>query len=157
MRAGESAQFVDPAEIPADTDVAKLGQALAQGRRGDLYELMASTAAYGGLRQGDLFALTIGQIATAARVISVDRKVVDIGGKLYLEAPKGRKVAVSWTMHNPLLCDWARYGTYRGTQQSMNAALGGILRAFGYPVAPFGSGGAWLVTGHRSRETEPRR
>ncbi len=52
---------------------------------------MASTAAYSGLRQGELFALTIDQIATAARVITVDRKVVDIGGKLYLEAPKCRK------------------------------------------------------------------
>jgi integrase len=88
---GESAQFVGPAEIPSHADVAKLGQALAQGPRGDLYELMASTAAYSGLRQGELFALTAGQITTAARVITVDRKVVEIGGKLYVEAPKGRK------------------------------------------------------------------
>src|SRR5215472_7765809 len=44
---GESAQFVDPAQIPAAADVAKLGQAL-----GDLYELMVNTAAYSGLRQG---------------------------------------------------------------------------------------------------------
>ena len=86
---GESAQFVDPAEIPAGTDVAKLGQALAV--LADLYELMASTAAYSGLRQGELFALTIDQIATAARVITVDRKVVEVGGKLYVEAPKSRK------------------------------------------------------------------
>ena len=54
--AGESALFVDPAEIPADHDVARLGRALAAGRRGDLGELMASTAAYTGLRQGELFA-----------------------------------------------------------------------------------------------------
>ena len=33
---GESAQFVDPAGIPADADVAGLGQGLAAGRRGDL-------------------------------------------------------------------------------------------------------------------------
>ena len=59
---GESAQFVDPAGIPADADVAGLGQALAAGRRGDLYELMVNTAAYSGLRQGELFALTTGQI-----------------------------------------------------------------------------------------------
>ena len=31
---GESALWVDPAEIPADADVARLGQALAAGRRG---------------------------------------------------------------------------------------------------------------------------
>ena len=89
--AGESAQFVDPAEIPADADVARLGQALAAGRRGDLHELMANTAAYTGLRQGELFALTTGQVAPAARVIDVDRKVIEVAGKLYLEAPKGRK------------------------------------------------------------------
>ena len=89
--AGESALFVDPAEIPADHDVARLGRALAAGRRGDLGELMASTAAYTGLRQGELFALTAAQVAPAARVITVDRKVVEVAGTLYLEAPKGRK------------------------------------------------------------------
>jgi integrase len=89
--AGESALFVDPAEIPADHDVARLGRALARGRRGDLAELMASTAAYTGLRQGELFALTAAQVAPAARVITVDRKVVEVAGTLYLEAPKGRK------------------------------------------------------------------
>ena len=61
------------------------------GGAGDLDELMAYTAAYTGLRQGELFALTIGQVAAAARVITVDRKVVEVGGKLYVEAPKGRK------------------------------------------------------------------
>jgi hypothetical protein len=61
-------------------------------------------------------------------------------------------IAVSWTVHNLLLLDWDRYGAYAGTQQAMNTALGGVLRAFGYPVAPFGSGGAWLVTGRRGTE-----
>ena len=59
---------------------------------------------------------------------------------------------MSWTVHDLLLPDWDRYGTYTGTQQAMNTALGGVLRAFGYPVAPFGSGGAWLVTGRRETE-----
>jgi hypothetical protein len=86
--AGESALFVDPAEIPADHDVARLGRALAAGRRGDLHELMAATAAYAGLRQGELFALTAAQVAPAARVITVDCKVVEVAGKQYLEAPK---------------------------------------------------------------------
>ena len=40
--AGESALWVDPAEIPADADVDKLGQALAAGRRGERDELMAN-------------------------------------------------------------------------------------------------------------------
>jgi predicted DNA-binding transcriptional regulator AlpA len=44
--AGESAQFVDPAEIPDSADVARLGQALARGRYRDPGELMANTAAY---------------------------------------------------------------------------------------------------------------
>ena len=89
--AGEAALFVDPAEIPAGHDVARLGRALARGRRGDLHELMAATAAYTGLRQGELFALTAGQVNPGTRVITVDRKVVEVAGKLYLEAPKGRK------------------------------------------------------------------
>ena len=52
---------------------------------------MAHVAAYAGLRQGELFALTAGQIDPAARVIDVDRKVIEVGGKLLTGAPKGRK------------------------------------------------------------------
>ena len=89
---GESDQFVDPAEIPAGHDVARLGQALAAGpRRGELHELMANLAAYSGLRQGEEFALAIGQITPARRVIDVDRKVVEVGGKLLTGLPKGCK------------------------------------------------------------------
>ena len=61
-------------------------------------------------------------------------------------------IAVSWTVHNLLLLDRDRYGTYTGTQQAMNTALGRVLHAFGYAVTPFGSGGAWLVTGRRGTE-----
>jgi hypothetical protein len=89
--AGESVFWVDPAEVPADADVAALGQALAAGLRGDREELMAVTAAYSGLRWGELAALTIGQVDLAARVISVDRKVVEVGGHLYVEPSKNRK------------------------------------------------------------------
>ena len=93
MVAGESVLFVDPAEIPAHADVAKLGQALAAApARGQLYELMANLAAYTGLRWGELAALTITQIDQAARVITVDRKVVEIGGRLFGETPKNRKL-----------------------------------------------------------------
>ena len=88
---GESALWVGPAEIPAGADIGKLGQALAAGRHGERDELMASTAAYSGLRWGELTALTIGQTDTAGRVITVDRKVIEVAGHLYIEAPKNRK------------------------------------------------------------------
>jgi len=90
--AGESGLWVDPAEIPDAGDIAKLGQALAAGRHGDRDELMASTAAYSGLRWGELTALTTGQVDAAARVITVDRKVIEVAGHLYIEAPKNRKM-----------------------------------------------------------------
>jgi integrase len=89
--AGESALFVDPGEIPAGADVARLGQALAAGRHGDRDELMAATAAYSGLRWGELTALTSAQIDPAARIVAVDRKVIEVDGRLYLEAPRNRK------------------------------------------------------------------
>ena len=89
--AGESGLWVDPAEIPAGGDIGKLGRALAAGLHGERDELMANTAAYSGLRWGELTALTIAQIDTAARVITVDRKVVEVAGHLYIEAPKNRK------------------------------------------------------------------
>ncbi len=43
---------------------------------------------------------------------------------------------MSWTAHDLLLLDWDRCGTYAGTQQAMNTALGSVLRAFEYPVIP---------------------
>lgn len=89
--AGEAAQWVDPAEIPSDDDVAKLGRFLTTGTYGDRGELMANAAAYSGLRWGELIALTVQQIDQAARAIAVDRKMIEVAGRLYLEAPKGRK------------------------------------------------------------------
>jgi integrase len=53
---------------------------------------MANTAAYSGLRWGELVALTIAQVDQLARVITVDRKVVEVAGHLYVEAPKNRKL-----------------------------------------------------------------
>jgi hypothetical protein len=80
-----------------------------------------------------------------------------LGGVCLLAAPAESGtghggIAVSWTVHNLLLPDRDRYGTYTGTQQAMNTALGGVLRTSGYPVTPAGSGGAWLVTGRRETE-----
>ena len=89
--AGESALWVDPAEIPSHDDVARLGRALGAGVRGSRDELMANTAAYSGLRWGELAALTTAQIDPTARVIAVDRKVVEVAGHLFVEAPKNRK------------------------------------------------------------------
>ena len=54
---------------------------------------MANTAAYRGLRWGELTALTIPQVDRAARVITVDRKVVEVAGHLYIE--KRRRTASS--------------------------------------------------------------
>ena len=90
--AGESAQWVGPAEIPSDSDVVRLGRALSAGARGDLDELMASVAAYTGVRWGELTDLTVSQVHhQSARVIAVDRKVVEVAGHLFIEAPKNRK------------------------------------------------------------------
>jgi integrase len=89
--AGESVLWVDPAEVPADDDIVKLGRALAVGRHGERDELMANTAAYSGLRWGELTALTMDQVDTETRMIVVDRKVIEVAGHLYVEAPKGRK------------------------------------------------------------------
>jgi hypothetical protein len=70
------------------------------------------------------------------------------------EAGMGRSgISVSWTAHDLLLRDQSRYSTYRDTHQAMNVALGCVLRALGYRLMRFGSGGAWLVTGHRGQGT----
>lgn len=84
--AGESALWVDPAEIPSVDDVERLGKALAAGPHGERDQLMANTAAYSGLRRGEIASLTVPQMDTAARVITVDRKVVEVAGHLYVEA-----------------------------------------------------------------------
>jgi hypothetical protein len=59
-------------------------------------------------------------------------------------------IAVSWTTHNLLTLDRDRGHEQQGAQQAMNRALASVLKALGYQVSPFGTGGASLVT-------EPRR
>jgi integrase len=78
--AGESNLWVDPPEIPSSDDVAGLGKALAAGKHGWRDELMMNTAAYSGLRWGELAALTADQVDSDGRVIAVDRKVVEVAG-----------------------------------------------------------------------------
>ena len=67
-------------------------------------------------------------------------------------------VVVSWTTHDLLSRDWARYGTHRAVQEVMNRALADVLHVLGYEIRPFGSGGTWLVTGRCSpdEQTGPR-
>jgi integrase len=78
--AGESVLWVGPSEIPSDGDIGQLGRALAGGAQGERHEPMANVAAYSGLRWGEIAALTIAQVDQAARVITVDRKVVELPG-----------------------------------------------------------------------------
>jgi integrase len=80
--AGESGLWIDPAEIPSGDDIAKLGHALREGTLGGRDELMANVAAYSGLRWGEIAALTVAQVSQAARVITIDRKVVEVSGRL---------------------------------------------------------------------------
>jgi integrase len=133
--AGESVLWVDPAEIPSDDDVLRLGRALAAGRHGDRDELMANTATYTGLRWGELVALTIPQIDQAARVITVDRKVVEVAGYLYVEAPKNHKHRRTiYPRHTPggyPLADKlaARIGQARAEQVAGTNPLGLIFRS----------------------------
>jgi hypothetical protein len=62
-------------------------------------------------------------------------------------------ISASWTTHDLLLTDQYRFRIARDTHQAMNVALGSVLTAFGYQVAPIASSGAWLVTGRRTRGT----
>jgi hypothetical protein len=73
--------------------------------------------------------------------------------------PDGQgRIAVSWTTHNLLALDWDRGREHQDTQQAMNRALASVLKARGYQVRPFGTGGASLVIGRRrsSASTAPR-
>ncbi len=83
--------LVDPAEITAPGDIAAPGRPPGLRAYGDRDELMANTAAYAGLQWGELTVLTTGQVDAPARVITVDRKVIEVAGHLYLEPPKNRK------------------------------------------------------------------
>lgn len=76
-----------------------------------------------------------------------------LGGICLLPVPAGPAdrragIAVSWTAHSLLRLDSDRCGTRTGNQQVMKTAIGAILRAFRYTAEPFGSGGAWFVTGY---------
>jgi hypothetical protein len=87
-----------------------------------------------------------------------------LGGVCLLPVPSGLNtdgqggIAVSWTTHDLLALDWQRGREHQGTQQVMNRALASVLAALDYPVRPFGTGGASLVTGpRRAAPSAPRR
>jgi len=72
--------------------------------------------------------------------------------------PGGRGgVVVSWTTHDLLSFDWDRWSEYHSTHEVMNGALAEVLDGLGYRTWPFGLGGAWIVTGHRSGGAEAGR
>src|SRR5262249_39705956 len=98
--AGESVLFVDPAEIPAHTDVAKLGQVLAATpRRGQWHELMVNLAAFTRLRSGARAAPTppplhpprAAESTRAAHARTGAHKAGARGGRLSTETPKTHK------------------------------------------------------------------
>jgi integrase len=151
--AGETALWVDPAEIPSAADVSALGRALAAGRRGSLHELMAHTAAYTGLRWGELAALTTGQISQDRREINVNRKVVEVCGHLYEEAPKNRKFRRTVYPRRtpagyPLAEQIAARIEQAKAEQEKGANPGGLL-------FPAPSGGHWRSSNFNRRVLQP--
>jgi len=78
-----------------------------------------------------------------------------LGGVCLLPIPSSHNpdgqggIAVSWTTHNLLAMDWDRGRERQGTQEAINRALAAVLKALGYQVQPFGTGGASLVTESR--------
>ena len=64
---------------------------------------------------------------------------------------------MSWTTHDLLSLDWDRCSEYHGAHEVMNGALAQVLDARGYQIHPFGSGGAWIVTGQHAHGEEAGR
>jgi hypothetical protein len=82
-----------------------------------------------------------------------------LGGVCLLQVPAragtGQSgISVSWTTYDLLQRGQRSYNTDQDAHQARNAALGSVLIAFGYQLAAFGGGGAWLVVGRRSRGRE---
>jgi len=151
--AGESTLLIDPAEIPSSGDVGALGKALATRCQGERDELMANLAAYSGLRWGELAALTIEQIAPAARVITVDRKVVEISGQMYVEAPKNRKYRRTiYPRRTPDGYPLAEQLAARIEEARAELKAGTNPKGF---IFPSGSGGHWRSSNFNRRILQP--
>jgi len=150
--AGESSLWIDPAEIPSEDDLARLGQALRDGARGERDELMANVAAYSGLRWGELAALTIAQVSHAARVITVDRKVVEVGGRLYAEAPKNRKSGRSTRGARPAATRWLSGSLSALRKPVPSRRPGAIPSGWSFPSR---RGGYWRSSNYNRRILQP--
>jgi integrase len=149
--AGESVLFVEPDEIPAAADVVKLGRAVAAARAG-LYELMVYFAAYSGLRWSELAALTAAQVSQQARTVAVHRKVIEVRGHLYVEAPKNRK------RRHTVYPDLTPQGWCLGERVAARiAAVGAEQDAGTNPLGlmfPAPAGGYWRSSNFRRRILE---
>ena len=80
-----------PGEIPSADDVIKFGQALAKGVHGERDELMASTAAYSGLRWGELIAMTSRRSTRPPASSPSTARSSKWPATCIVEAPKNRK------------------------------------------------------------------
>ena len=95
---------VSSTEIPGHEQIAALAAALTEPSRAPWWrELMPYVAAYSGLRLGELLALPATRIDCAHRQIHIDVKTVEIGGKTFVEEPKGRRHRTTiYPQHTPL-------------------------------------------------------
>jgi integrase len=93
QHAGEAETFIDPRTLPAHPAVAVLAAATQQRRASKWWEeLFIYTAAYTGLRSGELRALRADRLQFSQRLIDVLEKVVEVNGKQTLGLPKGDKI-----------------------------------------------------------------
>src|SRR6266496_458185 len=100
----------------------------------------------------ELAALTAAQISPEARAVAVDRKVIEVRGRLYLEAPKNRKwrqaVYPSLTPHGWPLAEMvaARIADVGAEQDAGTNPLGLMF--------PAPAGGYWRSSNFRRRVLE---
>jgi hypothetical protein len=69
------------------------------------------------------------------------------GGVCLTPSTDDAGVIVTWTVHDALAFDQARYAEDVGVHQVMNYALADVLTVQGWHVEPFGHASAHLVTG----------
>lgn len=91
QKAGESTGFIDPRTLPGHRDIALLaGATQRKWNRKWWHELLIFTAAYTGMRNGELRALRAAWVDVSTRSIEVKEKAIELGGTR-IELPKGGK------------------------------------------------------------------